>query len=373
MTFYWCVLYISLYVEVNWELSHGATKWLNAKIKATNTQNVMFFIQDLFLVTCFFVYICCAKLMVANESYCVPHLQVIAQLSCFLFLFKKVTKPVKQRLVWSFFLSLISSLVLLGKDWAILSLVVLLYSLFTFLLPLNFTFFVIFSLYFIDAGLAQWGFSLAFQQVCYSGLQFVFEKTPPKNGLYIVYWIGLLLLQGLWGYLYYKQVYLMAPQKLAALLSGACIVFLSIKNRTQFVIRINFIIYFSLSLFIGIFTSPCDAIRICGIQTSIFIFILMHLWPLLGLVVFRDSLPKNLQPLIPFFFSAIFFVLVHFPELAWLKKWIEGMDLLLLLLGVFSFVEKRPLKRERLKRRGVTTAAIKMLFWERKNRCAGGP
>lgn len=236
--------------------------------------------------------------MVSNASSSVPPLQVIAQLACFLFLKKNVTKLVKQRLVWFFFLSLLSSFFLLGKDWAILSFLVLLFSQSYFFFPLNWSFFVIFVFYFLDSELAQWAFSLAFQLFCYSCLQFFFEK--PRNGLYLVYWIGLLFLQLWGGFLVYNKIYLMAPQKLAALLSGASIVFLS-NNRTQFVMRINFFIYFCLSIFIGIVADPFDSIRICGIPRGIFIFIVLHLWPLLGIVLFRDSLPKNLYPFIPFF------------------------------------------------------------------------
>lgn len=50
--------------------------------------------------------------------------------------------------------------------------------------------------------------------------------------------------------------------------------------------------------------------------------------------------------LLPLFFSAVFFALGYFPDLAWLEKWIEGMDLLLLFLGVFSFIEEQKRSRK---------------------------
>lgn len=34
-------------------------------------------------------------------------------------------------------------------------------------------------------------------------------------------------------------------------------------------------------------------------------------------------------------------MLGYFPELEWLEKWIEGFDLLLLFLGINSFIEER--------------------------------
>jgi len=59
----------------------------------------------------------------------------------------------------------------------------------------------------------------------------------------------------------------------------------------------------------------------------------------LGCFFFKDSLPREKQPLVPIFFSGLFFLLCSFPELAWLEKWIEGIDLLLLFLGIFSLME----------------------------------
>ena len=37
----------------------------------------------------------------------------------------------------------------------------------------------------------------------------------------------------------------------------------------------------------------------------------------------------------------LFFLLGYFPELAWLEKWIEGIDLILLFLGFVSFIEEK--------------------------------
>ena len=89
-------------------------------------------------------------------------------------------------------------------------------------------------------------------------------------------------------------------------------------------------------MLLGVMSSTGDK---ANVPHGLLIFILLHLWLIFALFLFNDSLPKNKQPLIPLFFGSVFFLLGHFPELAWLEKWIEGIDLLLLALGLFSFME----------------------------------
>lgn len=86
-------------------------------------------------------------------------------------------------------------------------------------------------------------------------------------------------------------------------------------------------------------SSPGDKATIWGIPHGICIFTFLHIWPFIGLLFFNDSLPRRKQPLVPLFFSGVFFLLGYFPELGWLEKWIEGIDLILLVLGVFSLIE----------------------------------
>lgn len=65
----------------------------------------------------------------------------------------------------SFFLSLLSSLHLQGKDWEILSLLLFLLNIIIKLFPLDYANLIIFFGYFLDQGLAKWGFSLTSQVV----------------------------------------------------------------------------------------------------------------------------------------------------------------------------------------------------------------
>lgn len=348
---YWLFIYLSLYIEIRWWVYERTTLWINKtwlfqKMKRAFTlerQAIFFFLQNGFLITSFGIYIFCYQLMYPEieKGNLVNPLQVIAQLSCFLFNFKYSLKQVRVRrlLLLCFFLSLLSSLHLQGKDWEILSLVLFFFIIIIILFPLDYANLIIFFGYFLDQGLAKWGFYLAFQQVGHCALSFFLakEQSTPKKRL--LSFILLLLIQLIFGFCYYEDFYLMEPQKLAALLSGACIIFLSLKRRTKWAFLIAFIFYFLLSLYIGIMSSPSDKTTIWGIPHGILIFVSLHLWPFFGLFFFKDSLPRRKQPLVPFFFSGVFFLLGYFPELSWLEKWIEGIDLILLFLGFFSFVE----------------------------------
>lgn len=54
-----------------------------------------------------------------------------------------------------------------------------------------------------------------------------------------------------------------------------------------------------------------------------------------------SSFSRPEKALVPLFFGGLIFLLGYFPELEWLEKWIEGFDLLLLFLGINSFIEER--------------------------------
>ena len=348
---YWLFIYLYLYIEIWWWVYERTKEWINntwliQKMKRAfmlERQAIVFILQNSFLISSFGIYIWCYQLMFPEieKGNLVNPLQVIAQLSCFLLNFKYPLKPVRVRrlLLMSLFLSLLSSLHLQGIDWEILSLVLFFFIICIILVPLDYANLIIFFGYFLDEGLAKWGFYLAFQQVGHYALSFFLakERSTPKKRL--LSFILLLLIQLIFGFVYYKDFYLMEPQKLAALLSGACIIFLSLKRRTKGAFLIAFFLYVLVSIFIGLKSSPSDKTTIWGIPHGIFIFVFLHFWPFLGWLFFKDSLPRRKQPLVPLFFSGLFFLLCHFPELAWLEKWIEGMDLLLLILGLFSFVE----------------------------------
>lgn len=348
---YWVFIYISIYIEIWWGVYERTKEWimktwLFRKMKKAFTlerQAIVFILQKGFLITSFGIYVFCYKLLFPEieKGNLVNPLQVIAQLSCFLLNFKYPLKPVRVRhvLLLCFFLSLLSSLHLQGIDWEILSLVLFFFLILIYLFPVDYAHLIIFCGYFLDQGLAKWGFYLAFQQVGHYALSFFLEKeksTPKKRCLA---WILLLIIQLIYGLLLYTDFYLMEPLKLAALLSGACIIFISLSRRTKWAFLIAFLLYLLISVFIGIKSAPSEKTTILGIPDGIFIFVFMHFWVFLGLFFFKDSLPRRKQPLVPLFFSGLFCFLGSFPELAWLEKWIEGIDLLLLILGLFSLVE----------------------------------
>lgn len=215
------------------------------------------------------------------------------------------------------------------------------------LFPLDYVHKILFLASFLEQELAKWGFFLAFQQVAYCGLSFFLEKEQsiPKKRLFSFFL--LLLSQLFFGFHYYKEFYLKDPLNLAALFSGACILFMSLKKRTKFQFLISSFIYLTLSIFIGVISAPSGKTTILGIPPGIFIFVFLHVWFLGGCFFFKESLPGKKQPLLPIFFSGLFFLLCSFPELAWLEKWIEGIDLLLLFLSLFSLLENDEIISER--------------------------
>jgi len=84
-------------------------------------------------------------------------------------------------------------------------------------------------------------------------------------------------------------------------------------------------------------SSPSDKTTIWGIPHGILIFVFLHLWLFFGVFCFKESLPRRKQALVPLFFSGLFLLLGYFPELSWLEKWMEGIDLILLIFGLFVF------------------------------------
>lgn len=164
-------------------------------------------------------------------------------------------------------------------------------------------------------------------------LLFLFEREqlpPKKNILPLFFFIIFELFIGLF---LYHDLYLKEPAKLAALLSGACIIFLSFKKRSRFAYISTFFLYFIISLGIGLASSP----RVLDYQIpfgGILVFSCAHLVLVIGFFLFKGDLP---EPLVPFFFGALFFMLPYFPELEWLEPWMEGIDLLLFLLGLLRY------------------------------------
>ena len=96
----WCsilVCHLSLYIEIRWWVYERTTLWINKtwlfqKMKRAFTlerQAIFFFLQKGFLITSFGISIFCYQLMYPEieKGNLVNPLQVIAQLSCFLFNF----------------------------------------------------------------------------------------------------------------------------------------------------------------------------------------------------------------------------------------------------------------------------------------------
>lgn len=85
-----------------------------------------------------------------------------------------------------------------------------------FFFPLDYAHLIVFFGYFLDQGLAKWGFYLAFQQVGYHALSFFLERgqssATPKTRIYS--FLFLVLFQSIYGF---GDFYFAEPVKLAAL------------------------------------------------------------------------------------------------------------------------------------------------------------
>lgn len=172
---------------------------------------------------------------------------------------------------------------------------------------------------------------------------FLEGKTHNPKKEFLFFYGFLLSIQIVVGILAYGEFDLFNPLKLATLFSGTCLIFISMRPRSKEAFTISFLFYFLISILIGLLSSlGCiEESRLVTTGEGILIFFFFHFFPILGVILFLKKDFNQLTLLIPFFFSLIFYILPLFTELAWLTKWIKGMDLLLTMLGFYLFVENR--------------------------------
>jgi hypothetical protein len=277
--------------------------------------NFLFFISIGFILAFYFSFVLIYLTMFpGKDPRILPNpLQVIAQLSCFFFFFfSNKGGDVRQRHLCLFmlFCSMESSLYLQGIQIYFLFFFLFFYSISICFFPLEKSekaLFFLLSVYCADCHLSKWGFYLVFQQLCYFFISF-FLETQPFVFSRLSYFHILLNIQFLLGFFFYAEIYLKEPLRLASLLSGACIVFLCLRERAMREFCISFFMYFFFSYLIAIAVSPTDTPTICGIPSGIFRFLLIHVWFLLIFIFLflRTGSLKGKQPLIPIFFYRIY-------------------------------------------------------------------
>lgn len=307
--------------------------------------SIDFFHKISFLLSCFLFFLFSYDYFIDFDddndkgANLVNPLQVVAQLSCYLFYFKFKRSDVRERhlSLLCFTLSILCTIYLKGINFGLLYFIISFLSIFIYILDLDYVPLVVLLFYSLDVGLAKWGFFLLFQLVAYSALSISLEKEqsiPPKRVIYTkILLLNILLLIGL---LFYKDFYLKEPAKLAVLLSGACIIFICMNKRSNLAFLRSFFIYFIISLMIGLVSSLGKETALDLYGLSIFVF--FHIIFLWGLVLF--ILPHEKQAIVPFFFWTLFYLLPYFPHIQWISKWIEGFDLLLFFLSLFCFIEE---------------------------------
>lgn len=102
-------------------------------------------------------------------------LQVVAQLSCFLFDFQFQRSDVRERhlILLCFILSILCTIYLKGINFGLLCYIILILSIFVYIFDLDYVPLVVLLFYSLDVGLAKWGF---YQQVAYYVLCISLDK-----------------------------------------------------------------------------------------------------------------------------------------------------------------------------------------------------
>lgn len=144
-------------------------------------------------------------------------------------------------------------------------------------LPFYLSFSCIFLLFLVDQGLTGWGFYWVFQLVGYLALSFLLERDKPIPREKFVIVFSLLQLFTLAGWVRYDTIYFWNPVRLSLILSGSCLLFLSLKQRSKRAYTISLFLFLMLSVTIGFMISPTGEQTFYGIPLQILSF---------GLVIF---------------------------------------------------------------------------------------
>lgn len=264
-------------------------------------------------------------------------LQVVAQLSLFFFYFQYKRSDVRERqlTLLCFWLSVISTLYLLKVKHFFFSFMIFLFCFHLYKKNIDYVPLAVLLLYTLEDGLAKWGFFLLFKQLSFYVLSRSLDQKqsvlPPKGVIKKA--IYMLMLQLCIGIIR-DDFYLAEPAKLVVLLSGASIVFICLKKRSLVTSLIAFLIYFIPSVCIGLTSVSSGTLDLTGFS----IFLIGHIIFLCGWLLF--ILPSERLGIVPFFFYTYLYILPYYPNLKWISKWIDGFDLLLLFLSLFSFMEE---------------------------------
>nr|UYC28277.1 cytochrome c maturase subunit C [Christisonia kwangtungensis] len=300
-------------------------------------------------VTCIFVetyYPKAAGVVLSNP------LLVSGQLASLLYLFYYDKQDIVQRRLslFVFYLSSITSLYCAGVQPLVLFFLTVTFTLTLTLFPVKISdcsLLAILCFYMFDPHLARWGFFFVFQLWAYQILTCLLKKARPcpirLTGMLLV---GTFLFYT--GTLGFGSVQLFfegrALIKLAALLSGTGIIYICLERPKKWGEGIiPFLIYFFSTLLIAVEATPTNTTKIFGVASGILIFIAIHLSGVMMIFFFKfieewGSL-KGKLPLVPFYFSFILYYSNSLPELAPILRWINGIELLLLLIGVFLILE----------------------------------
>ena len=199
-----------------------------------------------------------------------------------------------------------------------------------------------------DPHLARWGFFLLLQLWTYQIMACLSKKARPcpirLTGMLLVG--SLLFFTATMGFGSVQLVFDGQPIiKLAAIFSGAAIIYLCLERPKKWEDGIiPLIIYLCSTIIIAVEASAAATTKVLGVASNLYIFIVMHLAGvmMIHILQFWDiewGSRKRKLPLVPFYFSGILYYSNSLPELSPIHRWIGGMELLLLLMTVFLYLE----------------------------------
>lgn len=213
-------------------------------------------------------------------------LQVVAQLSSLFFIFQWKENYRRHLCLLCLTLSLLGSLYLSGSSIEFLFCIFTLYLIMICVVPLSSTLFLILCAFSFEEALSKWGFFLIFPLFIFKIITHFFqvERACPNKDLNSFF--ACLTYFLLFGFFVYEDNYLTYPLELAALVSGACIIFCSLKKRARWEFLVCGLIYLSFSILIGLFCSPPNGKNFFFFPYGICIFLLLHLFSFLGFLLF---------------------------------------------------------------------------------------
>ena len=189
--FYFIVVYFIIYLDIQCSVyARTISFFRNRFLKEKD-----FIHQSFYIITCFlffqysYSYFFTFEISTYQGENLVNPLQVVAQLSLYLFYYKYQRSDVRERhlILLCFICSVISTIFLKGINLGFECYIISILSIFIYIIDMDYVPLVVLLFYSIDVGLAKWAFFLLFQLVSYYVLEKfldINQSIPPKRVIF---------------------------------------------------------------------------------------------------------------------------------------------------------------------------------------------